>query len=68
MLTRRNYAVLAGLTAVLFALAAAIGPDRDVIGNLDQVVFFGFLASVVLLIGSTLAFGVQALLRRRDAV
>ena len=65
MLNRRNVSLLAVLTGALFAAAAAIGPDRDVIGNLDQVVFFGFLASTVLLVAAGVGLAVKTVAGRR---
>ena len=66
MLNRRNYALLAALTAALFVVAAAIGPDRDLIGNLDQVVFFAFLGCVVVLVAMTVGLLVKAVSGRRS--
>ena len=50
MLTAKTLKYLAVLTAVLFAGAAAIGSDRDVLWILDDILFFGFLLSAMALI------------------
>jgi hypothetical protein len=50
MLTAKTLKYLAALTAVLFAGAAAIGEDRDVLWILDDILFFGFLLCAMALI------------------
>lgn len=65
MINRRNYAILAGITFVLFVAAGAIGSSRDVLWVLDDVLFFGFLASALALIAMTFAILVRAASRRR---
>lgn len=65
MITRRNYIILAVTTLVLFALAAVIGDGRDVLWILDDVIFFGFLISAVLLLVMTVAVLVRAAGRSR---
>jgi hypothetical protein len=67
MITRRNYAILAAVTFALFIAAGAIGSSNDVAWLLDDIVFFGFLASALLLVGMTVAILVKAASRRRSA-
>jgi len=65
--TRRNYTVLAAITAVLFVSAGAIGQGRDVLWVVDDIVFFGFLASALLLVVMTVGILVKAATRRRTS-
>jgi hypothetical protein len=58
MVTARTLKYLAALTAVLFAVGAVIGDDRDVLWIVDDIVWFGFLLCAVLLI--VLSAGVLA--------
>jgi hypothetical protein len=57
MINRRTLVVLAlaGVTFVLLVIASLIGPDRDVLWIVDDIAFFGFLASALLLILLTVA-------------
>jgi hypothetical protein len=50
MLTANTLKYLAALTAVLFAAAALIGSDNDVLWILDDIVFVGFIICAILLI------------------
>ena len=50
MINRTALIALAGVTAVLFIAAAAIGNDNDVLWVLDDIVFFGFIACLLALI------------------
>jgi hypothetical protein len=68
MFTRRNYVILAAITAVLFVTAGAIGSDRDVLWVLDDVIFFAFVASALLLVVMTIGVLVKAVTRRKTTV
>lgn len=68
MFTRRNYAILAGVTAVLFVAAGAIGEGRDVLWVVDDIVFFGFIACALLLVVMTVGILVKAASRRKTTV
>jgi hypothetical protein len=68
MINRRNYAVLAGVTFVLFVVTGAIGSGKDVLWVLDDILFFGFLLSAVLLIAMTVAILVKAATRKKSPV
>jgi hypothetical protein len=50
MLTAKTLKYLAAVTAVLFAVAAAIGEGNDVLWILDDIIFFAFLLSALALI------------------
>lgn len=50
MLTAKTLKYLAAATAVLFAVGALIGEDRDFLFIVDDLVFFGFLLCAVALI------------------
>ena len=50
MLTAKTLKYLAAATAVLFAVGALIGEDRDFLFIVDELVFFGFLLCAVALI------------------
>ena len=50
MLTAKTLKYLAAATAVLFALAAVIGEEREVLWIVDDVVWFGFLLCALTLI------------------
>ena len=65
MINRRTLAVLAGVTFVLLLIAALIGEGRDVLWVVDDIVFFGFLISAVLLILLTVAVLARAVARRK---
>ena len=67
MITRRNYAVLAAVTFVLFIATGAVGSGKDVLWILDDVLFFGFLACALMLIAMTVAILVRAAARRRTS-
>ncbi|GAA1926981.1 hypothetical protein [Nocardioides marmoribigeumensis] len=60
MITRRNYLILAGVTLALLVPNAIIGSGKDVLWVLDDVLWFGFLLSVLLLIVMTVAILVRA--------
>jgi hypothetical protein len=65
MFTRRNYVILAAITAALFVSVGAIGSDHDVLWILDDVLFFGFIASALLLVVMTIGILVKAVTRRK---
>jgi hypothetical protein len=50
MLTAKTLKYLAALTAVLFAVAALIGSDRDFLWVVDDIVFVAFIICAILLI------------------
>jgi hypothetical protein len=50
MLTAKTLKYLAAATAVLFAVGALIGEDRDFLFIVDELVFVGFLLCAVALI------------------
>jgi hypothetical protein len=50
MLTAKTLKYLAAATAVLFAIGAVIGEDRDVLYVVDELVFFGFILCAIALI------------------
>ena len=50
MLTAKTLKYLAAVTAVLFALAAAIGEGNDVLWIVDDIVWFGFLLCALTLV------------------
>jgi hypothetical protein len=50
MLTAKTLKYLAAATAVLFALAAMLGDDRDVLYIVDDIIWFGFLLCAIALI------------------
>jgi hypothetical protein len=50
MLTSNTLKYLAALTAVLFALAALIGENNDVLWIVDDIVWFGFLLCALVLV------------------
>ncbi len=60
MITRRNYLILAAVTLALFVPNAIIGSGRDVLWVLDDILWFGFLLSTLLLIVMTVAILVRA--------
>lgn len=60
MINRRNYLILAGITFALFVPTAIIGSGKDVLWVLDDVLWFGFLLSMLLLIVMTVAILVRA--------
>jgi hypothetical protein len=68
MFTRRNYVILAAITAVLFVTTGAIGADHDVLWVLDDVLFFAFIASALLLVVMTIGILVKAVTRRKTTV
>jgi hypothetical protein len=55
MVTAKTLKYLAAVTAVLFAVVALIGDDRDVLWILDDILWFGFLLCAVLLVVLTIA-------------
>lgn len=50
MLTAKTLKYLAAVTAVLFAVGALIGEDRDFLWIVDEIVWFGFLLCAIALI------------------
>ena len=50
MLTAKTLKYLAAVTAVLFAVGALIGSDRDFLWIVDDLVFVGFIICAILLI------------------
>jgi hypothetical protein len=68
VLTRRNYTVLAAVTAVLFVAAASIGAHNDVLWIVDDITFFGFLGCALLLVVMTIAILVRAATRKKTTV
>jgi hypothetical protein len=50
MLTAKTLKYLAAATAVLFAVGAAIGDDRDFLWIVDDIAFFGFILCAIALI------------------
>lgn len=60
MLSRRNYVTLAVVTLVLLVVNGIIGQDHDVLGFVDDVLFFAFLACALLLVVMTVAILVRA--------
>ena len=50
MFTAKTLKYLAALTAVLFAAAGLIGEDNDVLWIVDDVIWFGFLLCVLVLL------------------
>jgi hypothetical protein len=67
MVTAKTLKYLAALTAVLFAISALIGSDRDVLWIVDDIVFFALLLSAVLLVVLTVAVLVRGLRSSRHA-
>ena len=67
MLTAKTLKYLAAVTAVLFAASALIGSDNDVLWILDDVIWFGLLLCVVLLIVLTAAVLARSLRSSRRA-
>ena len=65
MLTAKTLKYLAAVTAVLFALAAVIGEDNDVLWIVDDIVFFGFLGCAVALVALSVAALVRSMTRSR---
>ncbi|HEX6714915.1 MAG TPA: hypothetical protein VF066_16105 [Thermoleophilaceae bacterium] len=69
MFTAKTLKILAAVTLVEFAVAAAIGDDRDVLWIVDDLLFFGLIISVLALI--LLSVGVlvksRSRARSRDA-
>jgi hypothetical protein len=65
MLTRRSLGALALITFVLLIANIAIGQDRDVLVVLDDIVFFGFLVCVLLLLVLSATALTRAALRNR---
>lgn len=59
MLTAKTLKYLAAVTAVLFAVAAVIGEDNDVLWIVDDIVFIGFILCALALVLSTIAVLVQ---------
>lgn len=64
MLNRRNYLVLAVVTVVLLGISAVIGSGHDLPLYLDDIFWFGFLACALLLVVSTVAILVRAVVGR----
>ena len=50
MFTAKTLKYLAVLTAVLFAVGALIGEDNDVLWIVDDIIWFGFLLCVLVLL------------------
>ena len=67
MVTAKTLKFLAAVTAVLFALVALIGDDRDILWVVDDILWFGFLLCAVLLIVLTVAVLVRGLKSSRHA-
>lgn len=65
MINRRNYAILAGVTFVLFIVNGIIGSHHDVLYVVDDILFFAFAASALALIAMTVAILVKAAARKR---
>jgi hypothetical protein len=49
MLTAKTLKYLAAVTAVLFAVGALIGEDRDFLWIMDEVIFVGFIVCAIAL-------------------
>jgi hypothetical protein len=64
MFTAKTLKYLAAVTAVLFAIVALIGDDRDVLWIVDDLLWFGFLLCAVLLIVLTVGVLVRGLRQR----
>ena len=67
MLTRRNYVILAVTTLVLFVVSGIIGQNNDVLGIVDDLIWFGFLICALLLVVMTVAVLVRAVTNRGRA-
>lgn len=50
MFTAKTLKVLAALTLALVAVSAAIGPNRDVLWVVDDILFFALILSVLALV------------------
>jgi hypothetical protein len=62
----KSLKILAAVTVVLFAAGAAIGSDNDVLWILDDIMFFGFILSALLLIVLTIGVLAKSVGRSRD--
>lgn len=67
MLTAKTLKYLAAVTAVLFAIVALIGDDRDVLWIVDDVLWFGFLICALLLVVLTIGVLVRGMKSSRHA-
>jgi hypothetical protein len=67
MINRNTLIGLAVATVVLFAGAAVIGEDNDVLWIVDDIVWFGFLACALALVVLTVAVLVKAATRSRGS-
>jgi hypothetical protein len=66
MFTAKTLKILAAVTVVLIAAGAAMGSDNDVLWILDDVVFFGLILSVLLLIVLTIGVLAKSIGRSRN--
>ena len=55
MINRTTLAALAAVTLALFAGAAVIGEDNDVLWVVDDIIWFGFLLCALALVVATIA-------------
>jgi hypothetical protein len=67
MFTAKTLKILAAVTLVEFAVSAAIGPNRDVLWILDDVLFFALILSVLALVVVTVGTLVRSRSRSRNA-
>ena len=66
MFTAKTLKILAAVTVVLFAASAAIGSHNDVLWVLDDIIFFAFILSALLLIVLTIGVLTKSLGRSRN--
>jgi hypothetical protein len=67
MLTAKTLKYLAAATAVLFAIGAAIGEDRDVLWIVDDLLLVGFLLCAIALIVVSAGVLVRSVKSSREA-
>ena len=67
MINRRTLGWLALVTFALLLGSVAIGESRDVLWILDDIVFFGFLTCLLLLLVLSVMVLARSALRRRSA-
>jgi hypothetical protein len=60
MFTAKTLKILAAITLVQFAVAAAIGEHNDVLWILDDVIFFSLILSVLALIMVTIGVFIRS--------
>lgn len=67
MINRSTLIVLAAVTFVLMVSSALIGPDKDFLWIVDDILWFGFLACALALIVLSVTVLVRAMMHGRRA-